>query len=982
MWRRTLLVIAPLLLVGLVGFRHIAPRQSSPGGGQYSASLLAGLQWRNVGPLRGGRAYAVAGNPSQPDTFYFGSAGGGVWKTQDAGRTWEPISDQGIPIGSIGAIAVSPSNPNVIYVGTGEPDIRSQHSYGIGMFKSTDAGKTWNAIGLTDSSQIGRIVVDPANPNRVYVAALGNPYEASPTRGVYRSLDGGATWKQVLRNPDHPNDVGAVDLAIDMRNPRVVYASMWATRRPPWSVYAPTNLPGGGLYKSSDGGDHWTKLGGGLPADHFVGKIGIAVAPSNPSKLWASIDDLGMPSPTRGPGGGGGGAAANAAPTGGGIYTSDDAGQHWRLVNSENRLWGRGWYFEQLAVDPVNPDKVYVINTATFVTNDGGKHFTPLKGSPGGDDYHQLWINPKDGNRMVLSSDQGTVVSVDAGKTWSSWYNQSTAQIYHLSADNRDPYWLYGPQQDSGAASAAVASTRENVITFRDWLPICAGGESNSVVPDPKDPAILYSRQTSCNQFRGGRGGGGGGRGAAAADSTDPARKTWTLPTVISTADNALYTSDQFLYRSRDGAHTWEKISPDLTRLNPPTPANLDPLTAKDMDEPMTGLGPNHDENRYGVIYTISPSPLNAPTVWIGTDDGNIQVTHDAGASWDNVTPPALTAWSKISQIEAGHFDANTAYASVDRHRLGDQHAYIYRTNDGGKNWQMIANGIPDGAFVNSIKEDPVQKGLLYAATELRLYVSFDDGAHWQSLQNNMPVVSVRDVIAHGNDLDIATFGRGFYVLDNMTPLRQIARQGSEIAAASAYLFKPADSVAAGGGGGGGTPIPQDEVQLPNPPTGVVVYYWLQHAASGPLKLELVGGNGRVTSCAASDAPVVEPDPETANVQLIWMQPAPPPSAAAGMHRFALGAAAGRGGGGRRGGGTPARDACSPPEGTPVPAGGRGARGRGGRGAGGRAPAGPATGDFTVRLTVDGQTYSQPVTIKPEPQTTYAGVVENPGGGE
>ncbi|HXR97753.1 MAG TPA: hypothetical protein VN709_07910 [Terriglobales bacterium] len=978
-WRRTLILTAPFLLLTVVGFRHLTPRQSA-GNGQYGDSLLAGLEWRNVGPLRGGRAYAVAGNASQPDTFYFGSAGGGVWKTTDAGRTWEPISDTGIPIGSIGAIAVAPSNPNIVYVGTGEPDIRSQHSYGIGMFKSTDAGKTWAAIGLADSSQIGRIVVDPANPERVYVAALGSPYESNATRGVYRSTDGGATWKQVLRNADRPNDVGAVDLAIDMRNPKVLYASMWSTRRPPWSVYAPSNLPGGGLYKSIDGGDHWTHLGGGLPTDNFVGKIGIAIAPSNPNRLWASVDDLGAPSPTRGPGGGGGTAAAPS--TGGGIYASDDAGLHWRLVNREERLWGRGWYFEQLAVDPVNPDKVYVINTATFVTTDGGKHFLPLKGSPGGDDYHQLWINPRDGNRMVLSSDQGTVVSVDDGKTWSSWYNQSTAQIYHLSADNRYPYWLYGPQQDSGAASAAVASTRENVITFRDWLPICAGGESNSVVPDPKDPAILYSRMTSCNQFRGGRGGGGGGRGGGvAADATDPARKTWTLPTVLSAADGALYTSDQFLYRSRDGAHTWEKISPDLSRVNPAIPANLDPLTAKDMDEPMTGLGPNHDENRYGVIYTISPSPLNAPTIWAGTDDGSIQVTRDGGANWENVTPPELTAWSKISQIDAGHFDASTAYASVDRHRLGDRKAYIYRTNDGGKTWQLISKGIPDGAFVNSIKEDPVQKGLLYAATELRVYVSFDDGAHWQSLQNNMPVVSVRDVIAHDNDLDIATFGRGFYVLDNMAPLRQIAQRGSEIAAASAYLFAPADSYAGGGGGGGGTPLPKDETQLPNPPTGVVVYYWLQHAANGPLKIELVGSNGRVSACAASDAPVVEPNPDTANVQLIWMQPAQPPSAEAGMHRFALGASAGRGaGGGRRGGGTPVRDACSSPAGAAPSAAAGGGRGRGG--AGGRGAAGPATGAFTVRLTVDGQTYDQPVTIKSEPQTSFAGVVENPGGNE
>ena len=435
--------------------------------------------------------------PSQPDTFYFGSVGGGVWKTENAGRTWLPISDEGIPIGSIGAIAVAPSNANVVYVGTGETDIRSQHSYGIGMFKSTDAGKTWTHIGLEGTRQIGRVVVDPANANRLYVAALGHVYDANPERGVYRSLDGGATWKKVFSKTSDPDNVGAMDLAIDPKNPRVLYASLWATRRPPWSVYAPSNMPGGGLYKSTDGGDTWTQLSGGLPTDDFVGKIGIAVSPSNPRRLWAVVDDSGSAVP-RGFGAGRGATPESAKP--GGVYISDDAGATWKLVNTENRLWGRGWYFAAVRSIRLNPDRAYVINTATYMTTDAGKTFVPIKGAPGGDDYHQMWVNPRDGNRMVLTSDQGTVVSVDGGKTWSTWYNQPTAQVYHVAADNRFPYWLYGAQQDSGGVGVSTWS-REGVLSFRNWEPTCQAGESATVMPDPKDGNILYGSGTGrCDQ--------------------------------------------------------------------------------------------------------------------------------------------------------------------------------------------------------------------------------------------------------------------------------------------------------------------------------------------------------------------------------------------------------------------------------------------------------------------------------------------------
>jgi photosystem II stability/assembly factor-like uncharacterized protein len=932
----------------------------SPGdAGQFPESMIDGLRWRDVGPMRGGRSYAAAGNAAQPDTFYTGSAGGGVWKTENAGRTWFPIADDektGIPIGSIGAIAVASSDPNIVYVGTGEPDIRSQHSYGIGVFKSTDAGKTWHSIGLADTSQIGKIVVDPIDSNRVYVAALGHVYDDNAERGVYRSTDGGAHWKKVLFSATNPDGVGAIDLALDPQHPLTIYASLWATRRPPWAVYAPTNLPGGGLYKSTDGGNTWHQLEGGFPADDFAGKIGIAVSPSNPDRLYAVVDDLGTaiarpPNPATGlPKEKG---TTNAK---GGIYISDDAGATWRLVNDEQRLWGRGWYFSQITVDPANPDRAYVVDTATYMTLDAGKTWVPVKGAPGGDDYHQLWINPKDPNRMVLSSDQGTVVSVDGAKTWSTWYNQPTAQIYHIAADNGFPYRLYGAQQDSGAVEVSTWS-RMGTLSFRDWEPICEAGESNTVVPDPRDPDLLYGssgercdRPLNLSVPEGGK--------LPKEDPGDLYRRTWTLPEVFSPADDALYYSNQFVFRTRDHGTTWTRISPDLTRLRPEAPKTLDPVTEKDIDQPMT--------DRFGVVYTISPSPLDAKTVWVGTDDGLIQVTRDDGAHWSDVTPPTMTAWSKVSQIEAGHFDVETAYASVDRHRLADNRAYIYRTHDGGKTWKNVAEGIPDGAFVNSIKEDTMQKGLLYAATELRVYVSFDDGDHWQPLELNMPVTSVRDIVVHGDDLAVATFGRGFWVLDQMTALRTIAAHGKQIESSDAYLFAPGETLAIRQGGQNGTPLPHEEPQELNPPAGVVTYYWLKSAPSGPVKLELVDKAGKVAACAASDTPVKPVDTEAINVQAYWVEPAAPPSTAPGMHRFALNIVTPR----RSGIGLhpppPPVDACHPagepapqPEAVPV---------RAERGLESLQP-----GEYTVRLTVDGRILTQPATVKPDPRDLPVG---------
>jgi photosystem II stability/assembly factor-like uncharacterized protein len=932
---------------------------------QYPAQLLSGLQWRDVGPMRGGRAYAVAGNVAQPDTYYMGSVGGGVWKTENSGRTWFPIADDpvtGIPIGSIGAIAVAPSDPNIVYVGTGEPDIRSQHSYGIGLFKSTDAGKTWHSIGLAETRQIGKIVVDPADPNLVYVAALGHVYKANPERGVFRSTDGGAHWKKILASAKNPNDTGAVDLALDPQHPRTLYASLWATRRPPWAVYAPPNAPGGGLYKSTDGGDTWNQLAGGLPTDDFVGKIGIAVSPSNSNRLYAVVDDLGAAIArsfrNRTP-------DANPPTPSGGIYLSDDAGATWRKMNSEQRLWGRGWYFGQITVDPANPDRAYDINTATYMTLDAGKTWVPVKGAPGGDDYHQLWINPKDSNRMVLSSDQGTVVSVDGAKTWSTWYNQPTAQIYHLAADNRFPYWLYGAQQDSGGVGVSTWS-RMGTLSFRNWEPTCQAGESNTVVPDPQDGNLLYgSGAERCDQALNLPAPAGGE--LPAPDLNDPNRATWTLPQVFSLADEALYYANQFVFRSRDRGRTWAKISPDLARLNPEVPTTLDPVAARDIDQPM--------KDRFGVVYTIGPSPLDAKTVWVGTDDGLIHVTHDDGATWSNVTPPPMTAWSKVSQIEAGHFDVQTAYASVDRHRLADDRPYIYRTHDGGKTWKAVAAGIPEGAFVNSIKEDTQQKGLLYAATELRVYVSFDDGDRWQPLQQNMPVTSVRDLVVHGDDLAVATFGRGFWVLDQMTALRQIAGHGSAIESAGAYLFAPGDTLAIHQGSQNGTPLPHEEPQELNPPAGVVAYYWLKSAPHGPVKLELVDAAGKVAACLASDTPVEPVDTEAINVQAYWEEPAPSPSAQPGMHRAALNIEAPRGLGFGRRPPPPPVDACHP-AGTPA------AQPESAPTRPSRAVPGLQPGGYTVRLSIDGQTLTQPATVKPDPRRLPEGADAEPGGND
>lgn len=868
---------------------------------QFSPRLYSGLHWRFIGPFRGGRSSGVSGVPGQPNTFYFGSVGGGVWKSENSGRTWTPVFDSQ-PIASIGAIAVAPSNPNVLYVGTGEADMRSQISYGNGVYKSTDAGKTWSHIGLNDTRQIGRILVDPRNPDIVLVAALGHAYGANPERGVYRSNDGGASWHKVLFKS---NDVGAIDLAFDPQNSRTIYATLWDTRRPPWSIYPPSYGPGSGIFKSVDGGDSWQQLTSGLPTER-VGRIGIAVAPTNSNLLYAIIDAKE-----------------------GGVYRSDDAGASWHKAADDHRTWGRGWYFCNVVVDPKDPETVYVSNTSLYRSTDGGKHWTAIRGAPGGDYYHQLWIYPDDPKRMILASDQGTIVTEDGAVTWSSWYNQPTAQLYHVAADYRFPYRATGAQQDSGAMGVPTRSGHTE-ISMHDWSGICAGEEAGYTAPDPLHPEILFGDNvTKCNWVT------GEVRNVSPELSRKgPFRRTWTLPLVFSEADpHALYFGDQFLFKTLDGGNSWEQMSPDLTREDPGVPPNLDPATTADAP-----VG-----KRRGVIYTIAPSPISAHAdlIWIGTDDGYIQKTLNGGKTWQNVTPPGLTAWSKIVMMQASHFDADEAYAAVDRHRLEDNDPYIYRTRDAGKTWQRVTNGLPAGVYMQTIKEDSKRKGLLFAGTELGLYVSFNDGDDWQSLQLNLPPVSMRDLAIHGDDLIVATHGRGFWVLDDITALRQIT---DKVEQSEAYLFRPAEPIRMHPGTDYGSPMPRDEALAENPPVGAMIDYYLKSSATGPLVIEILDAKGEVIRRYSSADKTAPAKPETLIFPAFW-RPAPqPPSAAAGMHRWTWDLHY-----------TPAAGdshlvgdefVVAPRGVTALP------------------------GPYMVKLTVEGRSYSQALTLKMDPRIT------------
>jgi photosystem II stability/assembly factor-like uncharacterized protein len=833
-------------------------------------SALTDLRWRSIGPFRAGRVLAVSGVSGEPEHFYFGSVNGGVWETKDAGRTWQPIFDSQ-PVGSIGALAVAPSQPQTIYVGSGEGDMRSDIAQGNGMYKTDDGGKSWMRIGLDDSQQIARILVHPSNPSLAYVAALGHPYGPNAERGVYRTRDGGKSWQKIL---GRDNDTGAVDLAFEPGNASVLYAALWQTRRTPWSIYPPSNGPGSGLYKSIDGGDTWKELRGhGLPEK--PGRIGLAVAPSRPQRVYAIID-----------------AAA------GGMFRSDDGGATWTRAGDDARMWGRGWYFGGITVEPKDPDTVYSCNTNLLRSTDAGKTWAPVKGAPGGDDYHTLWIDQQHPERRILGVDQGTVVSLNGGQTWSSWYNQPTGQFYHVVTDNQFPYWVYGSQQDSGAAGVPSRTNTIDGINLTQFREVTSGGESDNVAPDPDDPQILYGGRVEkldlrTNQTR----------------SVDPTiahpenyRRTWTLPLVFSPRDrHALYFANQLMFRTDDGGNHWSVISPDLTREDPGTPSNLDPTTAA----LNTGTGP-----RRGVIYTIAPSRTADDDIWAGTDDGSIWrgrlqssngtspqnaaaklITFKVAGSdrtyvWQNITPAGLTGWSKVGIIDASHFDSETAYAAVDRHRLDDFRPYIYRTHDGGRSWQLVANGIARDAAVNVVREDSVKKGLLYAGTERGMYVSLDDGDHWQTFQANLPVTSVRDIDVHGNDLVLATHGRAFWIMDDVTPLRQLeAAQGN-------FLFTPATAIRERAAGFTGTPMPKDEAMAPNPPLGATIDYAIggtrndSAAVAHKVSLDIVDGKGALVRHYSSDDVATAPNPATLRVAPEWFQGHTPLASTPGIHRF------------------------------------------------------------------------------------------------
>jgi photosystem II stability/assembly factor-like uncharacterized protein len=840
-WRRVIWPLA-LLVVGCIA-GLTAQMSATPQSAQHvDAKFFQDLRWRSIGPARAGRVVAVTGVRGEPETYYFGSVGGGVWKTNDAGRTWKPIFDSQ-PVASIGAIAIAPSNPEILYVGSGEADMRSSISTGNGMYKSTDGGKTWAHIGLADSRQIGRILVDPKDPNKVFVAALGHAYGPNTERGVFRSNDGGKNWQRILFKDEN---TGAIDLAFEPGNPRTIYASLWQTRRPPWSIYPPSNGPGSGLYRSKDGGDHWEPISGhGLPSEG-LGRIGIAIAPSNPQRIYLIVDAKD-----------------------GGLYRSDDAAQNWKRVSNDRRIWQRGWYFGELSVDPKNPDTVYVPNTTAYKSTDAGVTFDAWKGAAGGDDYHELWIDPDRPQRMIMGCDQGAIITRNAGETWSSWYNQPTGQFYHVVIDNRFPYWVYGAQQDSNAI-ATPSRSRYRSLNFHDWRPIEAGDENGYIAPDSLNHGVLYggtvTRQNLENdeiQLM-----------PPTIAHSGSFRRTWTLPLVFSAVDpHVLYLGSQILFRTADGGSSWQEISPDLTREDPGVPANLDPASANDAPA----------NKRRGVIYTIAPSSIHAGEIWTGTDDGLIHVTRDEGKTWSDATPPEITAWSKVTHIEASHFDSGTAYAAVDRHRLEDLNAYLYRTRDYGKSWTRISRGIPDGNFLNCVREDPVRKGLLYACTEKGVYISINDGDDWQSLQLNLPTTSVRDLVIHENDLVIATFGRSFWILDDVTPLRQI---DSQLQSSDAWLFAPQTAFRVRPGYDQGTPVPMDEPLSANPPDGVVLDFYLQEKSPSPIQLEIFDSNGKLVRRFASDDKLFRTNPDSVPLTMNWVRDPQPLPNEPGMHRF------------------------------------------------------------------------------------------------
>jgi photosystem II stability/assembly factor-like uncharacterized protein len=811
----------------------------------FPPDLFREMHWRMIGPFRGGRTVGAAGVPGQRGLYYIGVNNGGVWKTTDYGHTWAPIFD-GQPTQSIGTLAVAPSDPNVLYVGSGEGLQRPDLSVGDGIYRSTDGGKNWTHGGLRDAQQIPAILVDPRDAKTLLVAVLGHPYGPNDERGVFRSTDGGQTFAKVLYRDENS---GAIALAADPKNPDVVYAALWESRQAPWEN-GEFRGPGSGLYRSTDGGKSWAPHGKGLPSfAQGLGRIGLTVAPGDPKRLYAVVE---------------------AAPEHGGVFRSDDGGESWRRMNSEQRVWGRASDFAEVKVDPKDADVVWVANTTTYRSTDGGRSFTAVKGAPGGDDYHTIWIDPSDPKTILLASDQGATLTVNGGESWSSWYNQPTAQLYHVSTDNLFPYRVYGGQQESG--SVGIASRGDyGAITFREWYPVGAE-EYGYVAPDPLDPDVVYGGKLTRFSH-------------ATRDVQDVSpeavrsgkfRFLRTAPVLFSPKDpRVLFYAGNVLFRTTTGGKSWEVISPDLSREAPEVPPCVGVYRKPEVEK---GLR----ENRRGVIYAVAPSPLDVNLIWAGTDDGLVHVTKDGGKTWANVSPPFLTSWSKVSMLEASRFDAGTAYAAINRIRLDDLAPHILRTRDYGATWTEIVEGLPRNAPVNSVREDPVRKGLLYAATERGVSVSFDDGESWQSLQLNLPSTSVRDLVVHEDDLVLGTHGRSFWILDDVTPLRHL--NGAALAA-PAHLFAPQLATRVRRSRYTDTPMPPEEPAGENPPDGAIVHYYLKAQPANPVILEILDAKGSVVR-RYSSADVPEPVDPTLNVPTYWVRPPRVLADGPGLHRF------------------------------------------------------------------------------------------------
>ena len=867
------------------------------------------LRWRNIGPFRGGRTKAVGGVPAQPNVFYIGMVNGGVWKTTDYGRVWTPIFDAE-PSGSIGAIDVSVSNPNVIYVGSGEGLHRPDLATGDGMYKSTDAGKTWTHLGLRDAQQIPRIAIDPTNPERLFVAALGHPYGPNAERGIFRSTDGGRTFQKVLFKDDY---TGGADVVLAPNDPSTVYAALWSHQYGPWENGSFSGTTSG-LFKSTDGGSTWRQLTDGLPAPaQGLGRIQIAVSPSDPKRLYVV-------------------ATADTAA----LYRSDDAGESWRVVTTDNRIAGKADDEGAITVNPKNADIIYEANTVAWKSVDAGKTWTAHRGAPGGDDYQRYWINPNNPDIMILVSDQGAVVTVNDGLTWSSWFNQPTAAMYHVAADNAFPYRLCSGQQDSG--SACVSSRgNDGTIGYREFHPVGVE-EYGYAAPDPLDPDLVYggkvtrwNRRTGQVQQVGPNA--GEGRGGGAGTGENFFRAVRTAPVLFApTNPHKMYYATNAVWETSNGGDTWKRISPDLSRATWELPKNVGHYAGT----------PAAAVSRRGVIYTLAPSPVDSNTLWAGTDDGLIQVTRDNGKSWKDVTPPEIGAWAKVSLMDASHTDANVAYAAVNTFHLDDLRPHIFRTRDGGKSWKEIVSGIDSGATINVVREDTKRKGLLFAGSETQVWFSLDDGDHWHSLRLNMPATSVRDLIIKDDDVAVGTHGRGFWILDDITALRQWSEG---VAGSDATLFKPATATRVRYSMYTDTPVPPDEPYAENPPDGAVIDYYLAHDAATPVTIEILTPAGRVVRTFSSADPV-EPVKDVGNWPAYWFRPAQVPSAKAGLQRYAwdLHFTPPAGDCSLPISATPHNTKCEP-EGIWV-----------------------MPGSYTARLTVGGRTYTQSFAVRMDPR--------------